>query len=95
MASKKQPWPSLHVGDRVRVVRLPTFQGMPGGGLPPETLRLYKKLIVRGRPQRVYWIDEYGSPWISCRFRTRNGQWEGHYLAINDDSWERVRPATK
>ncbi len=81
-------WKRLKVGDRVRFVRLPTtFNGKPGGGLLPETLRLYKKLIARGRPARVFKIDEYGHPWIYCRFRRKNGQWEIHWLGVNDDSW--------
>lgn len=69
MSRKKPPWNTLRVGDRVRFVRLPTFQGVLAGGLLPETLRLYKKLIARGRSSRVFWIDEYGLPWIRCQFR--------------------------
>jgi hypothetical protein len=30
-------------------------------------------------------------PWIQCRFRRKNGGWEYHWLAINDDSWVRVK----
>ena len=91
MGRSKEPWQRLRVGDRVRFVRLPTFEGVLAGGLMPETLRLYKKLIARGSPQRVFWIDEYGLPWIRCRFRRKNGKWEAHWLAINDDSWVQVK----
>ena len=90
-ARSTQAWRRLKVGDRVRFVRLPTFQGVPGGGLHPETLRLYKQLIARGRPARVFQIDKDGLPWINCRFRKRGGQWEHHWLAINDDSWVQVK----
>ena len=64
---------------------------MPGGGLHAETRDLYLRLIARGRPSRVFQIDEYGLPWIRCRFRRKNGKWENHWLAINDDSWVLVR----
>jgi hypothetical protein len=87
----KADWQRLQVGDRVRFVRMPTFEGVLAGGLMPETLRLYTRLIARGRPQRVFFIDEYGLPWIHCRFRRKNGKWEHHWLAINDDSWVRVK----
>ena len=87
MRGKKVTWKDLRIGDRVRFVRLPTFQGVLAAGLLPETLRLYKKLIARARPQRVFWIDEYGLPWIRCRFRRNSGTWEGHWLAINYYSW--------
>jgi len=91
---KLQAWKHLRIGDRVRFVRVPTFQGVVGGGLIPETLRLYKRLIRRGRASRVFQIDEYGLPWIRCRFPRKTGGWEYHWLAINDDSWVRVQVRT-
>ena len=84
-------WKQLKVGDRVRFVRMPWDADAPGYYFAPETRRLYKKLIARGRPARVYKIDEVGLPWIECRFRRKDGRWEYHWLAINDDSWVRVR----
>jgi hypothetical protein len=81
----------LRFGSQIRFVRLPTFQGKPGGGLLPETLELYERLIARGRASRVYQVDKDGLPWIRCQFRRESGQWEYHYLAINDDSWELVK----
>ena len=90
MKRGKDLWTALRVGDRVRVVRLPLFQGIRGAGLLPETRRLYRKLITRSRPSRVFQIDEYGVPWIYCKFRRKSGKWEMHWLAINDDSWVHV-----
>ena len=88
---KKEPWQTLRVGDRVRIVRLPYYADMPDRSFHPETRRLYKRLIARRRSLRVYEVDEeYGLPWIACRFRMANGRWEYHTLAINDDSWVRV-----
>lgn len=84
-------WRRLRVGDGIRIVRMPWDASAPGYFFAPETRRLYKKLIARGRPLRVYEIDEYGQPWIRCRFRRKDGRWEHHLLAIKDDNWVRVK----
>ena len=81
---KRQPWQYLRVGDWVHIVR------MPSGRLLPETVRVYRRLLRRGTPSRVFQIDEYGHPWIYCRFRRKDGTFDIHWLAINDDSWERA-----
>jgi hypothetical protein len=90
----REPWRDLRVGDRIRIVRMPYDAVTPGYTMMPETSRLFKKLIARRRPVRVFQIDEYGHPWIQCRFRRRDGTWESHWLAVNDDSWVRVRHRT-
>jgi hypothetical protein len=87
-----EPWRQLKVGDRVRIVRMPSGVDEPGYRFPAETRRLYERLIERGYPQRIYEIDEWGLPWIDCRFRLADGQWEHHLLAVNDDSWVLVKP---
>jgi hypothetical protein len=56
----KEAWRELRVGDRVRIVRMPWDVDAPGYFFAPETRRLYKKLIARNRPVRVYQVDEYG-----------------------------------
>ncbi|MFO0798315.1 MAG: hypothetical protein U0804_12630 [Gemmataceae bacterium] len=84
-----EPWRELRVGDRIRVVRLPSGWGRPGYHVPTCTRRLFRRLIERGRPLRVYEVDEDGLPWVRCRFRLAKG-WEHHFLAVNDDSWVRV-----
>ena len=90
-ASMAQSWRDLRVGDRIRIVRLPTEWNQPGYHVPPCTRRLCLRLIQRRRPVRVNEIDDGGLPWIACRFCRRNGSWEHHFLAVNDDSWVRVR----
>jgi len=87
-----EPWRELRVGDRVRVVRMPTGVDAPGYTFHRETRRVYQRLIVRRKPSRVFEVDGSGLPWIRCRFRRKNGSWEYHSLAINDDSWVRVTP---
>lgn len=89
-----EPWKRLRIGDRVRFVRMPKLADTPGYFFAPETRRVYKKLIARNRPARVFQIDEYGQPWIYCRFRRKNGTWEIHWLAITDDSWVQVKKKT-
>jgi hypothetical protein len=58
-----------------------------------DTRRVFKKLIARRRPVRIARIDEYGSPWYSCRFRMKDGRWEWHDLAVleGEDNWIPVK----
>lgn len=73
------------MNDRIRFVRVPPNE-------PPETVRLFQKLIARKRSVRVCEIDEFGNPWIACRFRRKNNTWEYHSLAIMEgESWVKVR----
>jgi len=80
-------WNTLRVGDRIRFVRMPWDADASGYLFHKYIRRLYEKLIARGRPQRIHHIDEYGSPWIVCRFPRRDGRWEHHWLSVRDDSW--------
>ena len=32
---------------------------------------------------RMFDIDEYGSPWFACQFRTKTGKMEHHIFAVN------------
>ena len=86
LVMSREPWRKLNVGDRIRIVRMPSDEPT----MFPETRRLFKQLIARNRPSRIFWIDEYKHPWIQCRIREKNG-WRLHWLAVNDDSWEPVR----
>jgi hypothetical protein len=86
-----EPWQKLRVGDRIRIVQMPSYSMDAQFSFLPETRGLYKKLITRGSAQRIFQIDECGLPWIYCRFRLRNGKWEHHWLAVNDDSWVKVK----
>jgi hypothetical protein len=87
----REAWRDLRVGDLIRFVRLPSGEDAPGYTFLPCTRRLYERLIARRRPSRVFKIDEWGLPWIHCRFRRRNGRWEYRWLAVNDDSWVKVK----
>jgi hypothetical protein len=91
MAKRKELWRTLKVGDRVRLVEMPPEFLQPGYRIFPETLRVYKKLVARGRPLRIWQIDEWGHPWIWCRFRRKNRRWEWHTLAVNHDGIAKVK----
>lgn len=56
-----------------------------------ETRQLYRRLMSRKRPLVIYEVDKDGLPWIKCQFLRKTGGWEYHYLAVNDDSWVRVK----
>jgi hypothetical protein len=94
---KRKTTPSdLKVGDRIRIIKMPG-EGVPGYYLHPDTGRVFKKLIARGWAVRIARVDEYGSPWYTCRFRLRKGQWESHHLAVCDldNNWVMVKPRDK
>jgi hypothetical protein len=88
----EEPWRKLKVGDRIRVVRMPSEFTRPGYVVAAMTKKLYRDLIARGRSLRIAEIDGDGRPLVSCRFRLKDGRWEYHYLAVDDDSWVQVRP---
>jgi len=81
----------LKVGDRVRITGI-AGHGVPDYVISRDTVRVYKKLIARGRSVRINRIDEYGSPWYHCRFRTGDGKWEHHFLSVSgsDNNWVKV-----
>lgn len=89
-----EAWQELEVGDRIRLVAEPPEWRQPGYHVPTSTRRLVRRLIARRRPLRIYEVDEWGSPWVCCRFRRAAGDWEHHFLSITQGGWVRVRPRT-
>jgi hypothetical protein len=94
-----EPWRNLRIGDRVRIVRLPSGIDQPGYTFHPSTRWLYERLIASGKTFRIREIDESGSPRIHIRIRRmriyrKRGQVEHHTLALRDDSWELAPPKT-
>ncbi|HJT77984.1 MAG TPA: hypothetical protein VJ739_12345 [Gemmataceae bacterium] len=84
-------WQELHVGDRIRLVAEPPEWQQPGCYVPPCTRGLWRRLMARRQPLRVYEVDEWGVPWVRCRLRLRGGRWEHHHLALTEGGWVRVR----
>lgn len=82
-----EEWKDLKVGDRIRIVRMPSGVDEPEYTFHRDTRKLYTRLIARGYAQRISKICEWCLPWIECRFQLPDGRWEYHSLAVNDDSW--------
>lgn len=78
-------WKALKVGDRARMVEIPTpsgsFRDWPA--LHADTRRVYRYLLRRRSPLVVWEIDEYGYPWVQFRFRGKNGKMEHHSMSLN------------
>ena len=87
----KENWRKLKIGDRIRIVRLPSAASMDGYFLHADTRRLYKRLIALKKRLTVYEIDGDGLPWIQCALRRKDGGLDHHFLAVNDDSWVRIK----
>lgn len=87
-----EAWRELKVGDRVRIVRLPSDFSVPGHRVDEELVNYYGYLIDRSEVHRIVFIDEWGKPWIEYDYRSADGEFQSqHSLALNDDSWERVK----
>lgn len=87
-------WRTLKVGDRIRIVRLPSAASMSvanGHVLPADTRRFYKRLMALKKRLTISEIDGDGRPWIQCTLRRKGGGLDYHFLAVDDDSWVRVK----
>ena len=82
-------WRKLKLGDRVRIVRIPSDFSLPGYYVDAETVALYEHLISEGSILTIDEIDDRGLPRIEFCWKKHNGD-EFHGLALNDDSWELV-----
>ncbi len=85
-----EPWRELRLGDRVRIVRLPSGVDQPGYTFHPQTRRLYVRLIASGKSFQIREIDRWGYPRIHVQVRRKCGAVEHHTLALCDESWERA-----
>lgn len=84
-------WQELRVGDRVRLVADPPEWQLPGYRLPAETRDLWRLLMARRWPLRVFEVDDWGTPWVQCRVRRPGGEWEHHALALCHGGWVLVQ----
>jgi hypothetical protein len=66
-----------------------------GYNIHRETWQLYKRLLARGRPMRICEIDDWGLPYVCCRFRRKNGRWEHHWLGLDEMGWVLVEPKSQ
>ena len=85
MKTKRELWRTLKVGDRVRMVEIPSPSGTFRDWMTmhAETRRAYRYLLQRKHPLTICRIDEYGFPWVKFQFRGRRGRMEYHSMALN------------
>ena len=95
MATDPNLWHTLRAGDYIRFVEYPLEFLQPGYFVHPETEEVYKRLLKRKSPLRVYEIDEYGSPWIRFRFVRQNEKCEWHFLSVNHSGFVKIIPRAK
>ena len=89
-AGPHEPWRDLRVGDRIRVVRMPSGYDEGGCCVHEDTVALYRHLVEQGTILTISRIGDPDLPWIEYRWVLGGGDVEYHYLAMNDDSWERA-----
>lgn len=70
----------LEVGDRIRIVSLPDVKYIHA-----DTLKIFKRLLKRGRSVRISRVDEDGRAWYTVRFGK-----EWHHLLVAEDNWVKV-----
>ncbi len=87
-----QDWKTLALGDRIRIVRIPSLFNEPHyhNGDWEETFALYRHLIAEQEILTVAEFDEFGVPWIEYESTDNDGTKVANGLALDDDSWERV-----
>lgn len=81
----------LRVGDRIRIFDV-AGRGKRGFYLHPDTRRVYRVIMARGRAVRISEIDELGTPWYRVRIRGKDGRMHHHSLAVydSDENWRVV-----
>jgi hypothetical protein len=52
-------------------VSLPAEWSRPDCQVLAEDRAFMKKMIARSWPSRIFWIDEYGTPWIAATIREK------------------------
>ena len=87
-----ESWQDLRVGERIRLVAMPSEFAGADCEVHPDTQRVYGRLIATRRVLRINEIDERGLPWIAVQFREDDGRMGDHDLAFNHDGWVRLDP---
>jgi hypothetical protein len=83
----------LKIGDTIKIVSLPVLHGTPGYCIHKDTVRVFNKIIARGKPVLIDEIDEHGTPWYKVKFKRKNGKYEIHYLSVcsDDNNYVKVK----
>jgi hypothetical protein len=91
MAKPIKSFRDLKVGDKVRLVEIPKFYRV-GYNIHRDTMWVYRQILARKRPMRIWLIDEWGLPWVQCRFRRKDGRWRHDSLGLDKEGWVLVEP---
>jgi len=85
-------WKALRIGDKIRIVQVPSLFSDPHyhNGDWDDTFALYLKLISSNEVLTISKIDELGRPWIEYETQGADGGTTSSSLAVDDDSWVRV-----
>ncbi|WP_146602042.1 hypothetical protein [Novipirellula aureliae] len=89
MHSEAPSWKDLKIGDRIRIVKIPSVfaESHYHNGDWDETFALYRDLILRNMVVTVCEIDGAGRPWIEFDSLDADGNIASNSLAVDDDSW--------
>lgn len=84
----------LKVGDRVRFFAMPDEWSHPQFTLSAYDRDFMKAMIKRQFPSRIYWVDDFGYPWIKARIKQRN-KYVWHSWGISETTgWRQVKKLT-
>ena len=81
----------LRLGDRIRIVRLPSELSQEWFHDHPDTLRLYQHLIASQEGLGRDRSTRKAAPGSNANFPKGLGC-DNNSLAMDDDSWDRVEP---
>jgi hypothetical protein len=90
MARPIKSFRGLKVGDIVRLVEVPKFYRV-GYNIHRDTMWVYRQILARKRPMRICMIDDWGLPYVHCRFRLKNGRWRDDWLGLDKEGWALVK----
>jgi hypothetical protein len=92
------PPKNLHVGDRIRILRVPEAdlkqrndEIARGAEMAGHTADTIEQIIATNPIVNIWQIDEFGYPWYEVTLIAADGQAEEHTLMVYDDgTWEKV-----
>ena len=83
---------TLKVGDKVRFISVPKEWSDPKITVHRDDVKFMKAIIARGRPSRIYEVDEYGTPWVAMRLQGLSGLEHHTWGIMEKTGWRKVVP---
>ena len=89
MTDENENWRALKLGDRIRIVRIPSLFDAAHyhNGEWDDTFDLYHRLIQNRSVLVISEFDDQNRPWVEYSEIEPDGTENGHSLAVDDDSW--------